>query len=341
MDDGPAKRLPSLPNVKLPELPKGSVLRWLGYAAFFALCFMLFAYWSFPYERVRDRLVKEAAKQGYELEVIDLGPAGISGVTLEGVRLVLPAKADEPAMDVLFDELTVKASLLSALADDKGFSFDVAMAGGDASGDVTVGKENFEIDAEFSDLDFAQIPALRRFTKVPMGGTLNGKIELTMPPEPEESAGEIDLTIDSMKLGDGETKVEIPGWGGLTLDEADAGNLVVKVAIDNGVAEIDTVSADGSDIKLDAVGSIDLARPLRRSFANLMVRVKLEESYKERSPKVATMLELASSGRDYKNALTPDGWLQYGVSGVVAGRLRPTAAGKEPFKAPTRGSKRP
>jgi hypothetical protein len=63
-----------------------------------------------------------------------------------------------------------------------------------------------------------------------------------------------------------------------------------------------------------------------------MVRVKIEDAYKERSAKVATMLELASSG--LKAAMTPDGAIQYVIGGSAGGRLRPRAAGRLPFEAP-------
>jgi hypothetical protein len=120
----------------------------------------------------------------------------------------------------------------------------------------------------------------------------------------------------------------------LTLDEADAGNLEVLATIENGILTIDSLKADGEDLKLDVIGSIDLRRPIKRSQLNLLLKAKVEEAYKERSPKMATMFELASTGRDFKAALTPDGYLQYKLSGTAAGRLRPQAAGQEPFRAP-------
>ena len=138
---------------RLPSFSWQRAVRWTGYPAFFVLCFVLFAYWTFPYERLRDRIIDLAAERGYELEIVDLSPSRLTGVTLEGVRLVLPAKGDDPALDVLIDELTVRASLLSALSSTKSFSFDVELAGGDAQGDLAIGEDSFEIEAEFDKID--------------------------------------------------------------------------------------------------------------------------------------------------------------------------------------------
>ncbi|MEM8608201.1 MAG: type II secretion system protein GspN [Myxococcota bacterium] len=319
---------------RLPTTSWQGVLKWGGYPLFFIFCFVLFAYWTFPYERLKDRLIELAADQGYELEIVDLSPSRLSGVNLEGVRLVLPEEGEQPATDLVLDELTVRASLLSALTSTKSFSFDAELAGGDAQGDIAIGEDTFEVDANFEAINLKQIPALRRFTKLPVEGTLDGEVTISMPSEIGESTGNVDLTVADMALGDGKSKVTIPGWGGLTLDRADVGNLEVQATIDEGNAEIERFKADGDDIKLDVLGRVKLARPMSRSQMNLLLKTKIENAYKTRSPKVATMLELASTGRDYKAALTPDGSLQYKVNGSPSGRLRPVGAGQEPFQMP-------
>jgi type II secretion system protein N len=189
-----------------------------------------------------------------------------------------------------------------------------------------------EVEAEIEDIDLAAIPALRRFTMVPMTGTLNAEIDLSMPSAVAESTGNVELTIDSLNVGDGKTQLDIPGWGGLTLDRADAGDLELLATISEGTATIERAKSHGEDLELDAVGTVRLLRPIKRSELNLMVRVKIEDAYKDRSAKVATMLELASSG--LKAATTPDGAIQYMIGGSVGGRLRPQAAGRLPFEAP-------
>ncbi|MEM7433882.1 MAG: type II secretion system protein GspN [Myxococcota bacterium] len=319
---------------RLPEFSWRRALRWAGYPLFFLFCFVLFAYWTFPYEKLRDRLVELAAQQGYELEIIDLSPSRLSGVTLEGVRLVIPGKGEDPPVDVLIDELTVRASWLSALTSTKSFTFSAELAGGDADGDVSIGEDDFEVDAEFDAINLKRIGALRRFTKLPVEGTLTGELSIAMPSEVAESTGSVDLTIGEMTIGDGESKVTVPGWGGLTLDKASVGDLEIQATIEEGKAAIDRFKADGEDIKLDVLGQIKLARPIPRSQMNLIVKAKIEDAYKTRSPKVATMIDLASTGKDYQAALTPDGSLQYKINGSAAGRIRPVAAGKEPFKQP-------
>ena len=300
---------------------------------FFLLCFVFFAYQTFPYERLAARLVQEAQALGYEIEIIDLTNSGLTGLTFENLRLVLPSEGeDSPALDVIFDELTVSTSLFSLVSDTKSYSFDAELAGGEADGDLVLGPDTMEVDAELDDINLEALPALRKFTKVPLAGTLNGEVALDIPSEVAESSGNVEITIEGLHVGDGKSKLDIPGWGGLTLDKADVGNLELVVAIEEGSARIERATSHGKDLELDVLGNVRLLRPLKRSELNVMLRVKIQEAYKERSAKVATMLELASS--ELKAAQTADGAIQYTITGSFAGHLRPREAGTQPFEAP-------
>jgi len=305
----------------------------MGYPIFFLVCFVFFAYKTFPYERLADRLIQEAQARGYELEIIDLTNSGLTGLSFENLRVTLPSEGeDAPPVDVVFEELTVSTSLFSLVSDTKSYNFDAELAGGEAEGELVLGEDNMEIDAELDDIDLEALPILRKFTKVPLAGTLNGEIALAMPSEVAESTGNVEITIEGLHVGDGKSKLDIPGWGGLTLDKADAGNLELVATIEKGSANIERATSHGKDLELDVLGRVRLLRPLKRSELNLMLRVKIQDAYKNRSAKVATMLELASSG--IKAAQTADGAIQYIVAGSFASRLRPRAAGTQPFKAP-------
>lgn len=300
---------------------------------FFVLCFIFFAYKTFPYERLADRLEQEARARGYELEIIDLTHSGLTGLSFENTRLVLPGDAEgSPPLDVIFDELTISTSLFSLMSDTKSYSFDAELAGGEADGDLSMGVDTMELDADFEDIQLESISALREVTKVPLEGTLNGEIELDMPSEVDESTGNVTVTIEGLHVGDGKTMMDIPEWGGLTLDRADMGNLELAATIEDGVANIEEAKSHGEDLKLDVAGRVRLRRPLKRSELDIMVRLKIEEAYKQRSAKVATMLELGSSS--LRSAMSSDGAIQYTISGAIGGRMRPRPAGRQEFAAP-------
>ena len=315
------------------RIPIKRILKWAGYPLFFFVCFLFFAYKTFPYDRLAERLVQEAQMRGYEIEITDLTNSGLTGLSFENFRVIMPPEEDgAPPIDIVFEELTVGTSLFSMLSDTKSYTFDAELGGGDVGGDIALGADTMDLDVEIDDINLESLPGLRAFTKVPITGTLNGEIVLLMPSEPSGSSGNVELTIEGLNVGDGESKIEIPGWGGLTLDRADVGDLTFIAGIEDGVAEIERAEAHGKDLEFDALGRVGLLRPLKRSELNVMVRVKIQDAYKERSSKVATMLELASSGLEA--AQSADGAIQYMVAGPIGGRMRPRAAGRLPFEAP-------
>jgi type II secretion system protein N len=322
---------------RLPRPSIQSLLKWLGYPLFFLFCFVLFSYWTFPWDRARNKLVEEAGKRGYALEIVDMSPSGLSGVTLSGVRLVLPLQPGEtgPAQELLVEELSVRAGLFAFMRGSKAFSFDAELAGGAFEGALDLGKEEeLDFEAEFENLNLTQLAALRKYTFVPMRGIATGDVEIHMPSEVDESSGHFDVTISDFTVGDGNAKVDIPGWGGLTLDEASAGDFNFKAEIQEGTMDIQRAEAHGSDLQLDAVGSVRLARPVKRSQLDVMFRIKIEDAYKEKSPKVATALGMVEQQRQFKAAQTSDGALQYALKGSLSGPLRPTPAGQESLGPP-------
>jgi len=134
------------------QIPVGQILKWTGYPLFFFVCFVFFAYRTFPYERLADRLVQEAQARGYEVEIAGLTNSGLTGLTFENLRVVLPSESEgSPPVDVIFDELTVSTSLFSLISSSKSYSFDAELGGGGAEGDLVLGENNMEIDAEIDD----------------------------------------------------------------------------------------------------------------------------------------------------------------------------------------------
>jgi len=80
------------------------ILRWVGYGAFYSFCLVIFAYLTFPYDRLKNRIIAEfnarqLAGAGVRLELEDLDGYWFSGIEAEGVRLVKPSDSTAAAGD--------------------------------------------------------------------------------------------------------------------------------------------------------------------------------------------------------------------------------------------------
>ena len=72
------------------------LLRWIGYPLLATLTFLFTAHFTFPYERVRDRIVDALASE-MDVTIGDIGPGWLPGqVHREGVTLTTrPKREDE------------------------------------------------------------------------------------------------------------------------------------------------------------------------------------------------------------------------------------------------------
>ena len=150
----------------LERIPIRRIVKWAGYPLFFLACFIFFAYKTFPYDRLAERLVREAQLRGYEIEIADLTNSGLTGLSFENLRVIMPSDEDgSPPLDIIFEELTVGTSLFSMLSDTKSYTFDAELGGGDVEGDITLGVDIMELDLEIDDINLESLPGLRSFTK--------------------------------------------------------------------------------------------------------------------------------------------------------------------------------
>ncbi len=74
------------------------VAKWIAFPAFYLFCLAMFGYLTFPYGRLKDRLLVEFEKHGKPGQRIEIGKLSsywLSGVELTNVKLHMPP--DEPA----------------------------------------------------------------------------------------------------------------------------------------------------------------------------------------------------------------------------------------------------
>jgi type II secretion system protein N len=321
-----------------------NVLLYGGYASFFVFCFVLFAYWTFPYERVRDLLVAEASSSAMpggaqnKLSIGELGPHWLTGVAMSAVSFERRAagSADEPPSRVEIDELTLRASPMSLLLGGLDVSFSAEIGEGELEGNYSGDEdEPTEVVAQLDAVDLERL-GVGSYLGVPLAGAATGNVDVTLAKEAAGTQGSVELRIADLRLGDKDKlKVKIPGMaGGLTLDKIDAGTLELKLAVRDGVATIETMEAKGKDVELSGSGSIRVASPFAQSRADITLAVKFAEAYKQRERTKNAFLFISENPM-IKRATGPDGTMRFKLTGAMTAlRYAPAgAAVRSPGKA--------
>jgi type II secretion system protein N len=286
-----------------------TILRWAAFPAFYLLCLGLFGYLSFPYGRLKDRVIAEFEKRGrpgQRLEIGKLGTYWFSGIEVSNVKVHLPIADDTstglphtgstgtgaddagPKETVItIDEAHVRVRMLPLLVGRVQVDFWASAFGGELEGTAPVGTSKGDVDVEIDHVDVSKIDAIAQVVGVPMKGQATGKLSLTVPDGKLAKAnGSLDLTIAGAVISDGKTKIQ----GFIELPPAKLGDVTLTAESRDGTLKITKLAAAGVDLELAGDGKIALKDPWSSALADLYVRFKFTDAYRGKSDMTKTLL---------------------------------------------------
>lgn len=337
-------------------MTRARILSLLGYNAFFWCAFWLCAYWSFPYERLAAFITDKVSESGsgYTLEIGALEPYWLTGVELEQVKVrkqgavTLATPPDDkgkvaPDNAIRIDTAHARLGLFSLLFGGRSLSFDAELGAGNIEGTYVEDGDDKKVVASLSKVDLSKLGLLEELVSLPMQGTLSGEFDLTLNPQPSKTNGKIALNVSKLTIGDGKAKLKLGSMGGLTIDPISAGDLALEVDVKEGTGVIKRFTTNGADLKLDGSGDVRFAQPLARTRLGIVLRLKLTDAYKNKTPRTKTMMSLleGSTVPQVAAAKTPDGSYQVRLSGTFASARALPAGGQSAATAGGAGGMAP
>ncbi len=321
------------------------VLKLLPYPAFYLLCLLLFGYVTFPFDRLKDRILSEIGKQTkgvkdapvVTMEHID--SYWLTGVELEGIKVRLPAdnspaaKAGfgfasprtEPEKDSIIDvkEAHARARLLPLLIGRVQMDFWASVFGGEVSGTAPAGASKGDVELKIEDCKLSDVEPLQNLLGVPIDGKVNGALSLSpVDGKLGKATGKIDLSIKNIVFSDGKTK-----FGGmLAIPAAKVDEIVLSGEADKGVMKITKLAANGPDLELDGDGKVTLRESLGESTIDLYVKFRFTDAYRGKDGTTKSILgEPGSSGTPLieqtvsklKKAKRADGFYGFHIHGKL------------------------
>lgn len=284
----------------------------LGYAAFFALAFVLAFRQTFPVQALKERLILEASARGWQVDAADVGPAGIVGMRATDVVL-----EDRGGTKVALDEVAVSYRLLPLLLGHKSVAFDVRLWDGRIQGTADVGTGDRRVEATVEKLDLALALPLRQALRLELLGIASGTIDVTLPAAPAaKPTGRIELGVAEAGVNGGQ--VPLPGMSSpLTLPRVGLGKITAHVVLAEGKGTFDKLEARDGDAELtgDSLYFVPQAR-LATSPLYGKVGVRIADAFLDRPGNAAFkgLIDLALRGSRGK-----DGFYQLQVYGSLGG----------------------
>lgn len=316
------------------------LLRVVGYPLFFLFFFTVFLYATFPYDRLKEMIIAQAeaprvspttgrtVPSGMELSIGRLGPTFLPGLKAKDVTVTwLPTAQGGRPTFMHIDEAVVHVSLLALLAQRASVSFDIEGMGGEVEGDVSYSYAASptsppglrSLNVRIENVNTGEVGPIVQAVGLPLGGTLNGQVELTVPDgQVNQAEGRVALTASRLTVGDGRTQYQIPHFGGVTIEQIRAGDLAFNVNVRRGVATLERVGSQSNEFALQMDGRVDLRPNLADSAMNLGVRFRLTDAYRNKSEQAGRILTVMDMVPDLQRARRPDGMIGFRCTGTFA-----------------------
>jgi type II secretion system protein N len=282
-------KFPKFDTTKLRRL---KWLKWVGYVFAYLFAFVVFAYVSFPYERLRQYVVSsynatQTTPTQNRLEIDSLSWSWrFPGIVAEGVRLVVPSppptagEKQPPPQYLEANEVFISASALALLSGAREASFGAHALDGEVSGwarDATSGRQ---LDLQLDGVNPGAIPQLVGTIGLPLAGSLSGHVSVEIPEgNIGKAEGTVDLAAEDLVLGDGKAKIQ----NTIALPELHMGAFKLKAQITGGRLKIDECTAQGRDLDLALTGNIRLRPRVENSVADLELKFSFAEKYRTQS----------------------------------------------------------
>jgi type II secretion system protein N len=284
----------------------------LGYPAFYFFCLVIFLSWTFPFEKVRDRVVAQFNAQQrntshpQELQIDELDSFFLTGVKVKGIRLISPSpEAGKPPSVISIDEARARISLLGLLVGNKEVSFSVDAFDGTIKGTFEDSGKARDIDITFDGVDIGRIDAVAANVGFPIDGKLVGTIKLNLPEgKASKGNGNIALEVHDMNAGNQkELTIKTP-MGPFTLPRLKVGNLTVNGEAKDGVLKLSKIAAAGGDVDVTGDGKVQMRELATDAHLDVNLKFKINDGYRNKNDK--TKLLFGAPGSKDKPMLEMD-----------------------------------
>jgi type II secretion system protein N len=260
---------------------------YVGYPAFYCLSLAVFAAITFPYDKLKQRVVatfnaeQQTSATPQELQIDEMSGYWLSGVRMKGVRLLSSSTEPGKAPSKLqIDEATVRYGMLAGLIGHTSMSFDAYAFGGEVYGSYAVSGKDKSLDITLDAIDLGEIDPVVQTLGVPVQGKLSGTVKLALPEgKASKGSGAISLEAKNVAVGDGKAKIK----GALALPKLDVGTLTLAAEAKDGALKITKLAAGGKDVELQGDGRVTMRDTAGESLCDAQARFKINDGYRSKN----------------------------------------------------------
>jgi type II secretion system protein N len=300
------------------------------YPLFYVVCLAIFAALTFPYDKLKERIVgsfnaqQRATNGTQELQIDDLSSYWLTGVKATGIKLLsLPTEPGKPPGELKIDEARVRVSILSAMVGNQDVSFKLNAFGGEVSGSYGVHGKDKDVDVTIDGVDLSQVEPITSTLGVPVEGRLSGTVKIAMPEgKASKASGAVSLEAKDVAIGDGKAKI----MRALALPKLNVGALSLAGDAKDGVLKVSKLGAGGKDLELQGEGRVQMRELATESLLDVNLRFKINDAYRTKNDVTKSLFGAPGSNAPalfeladprIKGSKRPDGFYAWSARGQL------------------------
>jgi len=326
----------------------------IGIPLFYLLCLAVFASVTFPYDKLKDKLVATFNAQQrpgpgqQELHIDEMTSNFITGVKMKGVRLLsLASDPGKPPVELKIDQAKARISLLPLLIGHKNVSFHLDAFGGEVDGVFEELGKDRHVSVEIAAVDLKSIEPLAAALGLPVEGKLGGTVDLLMPEgKAAKGSGNVNLEATDVSVADGVAQIK-GGMLPIKPPKVAVGTLSFVAEAKEGILRVTKFGASGKDVDLSGDGRVQMREMATESICDLNVKFKIADGFRSKNEMAKSLFGPPGSSQGaliemdpkVKQAKTSDGFYAFHVRGQLGrpdfdprggGGAAPTSKGGTP-----------
>jgi len=298
------------------------ILRYVAIGFFAIVVFVFALQLSFPYNRIKDKLVEQLADK-YDIQVGEVERGIMPGrVYFNDVNIrTRPARPDDIVTTVLIKRLEVDVGILPLLGKTLRVDVEAKIGRGTLKARVALkgwGRDGLKLEATGDELPGTGLP-MRALIGLPVEGKIDFAAALDLPndhpkvgkpvPNWPKAEGEFSIACPSgCTFGDGKTKLkplvknsqqQAMVGEGIDFGKVDIDSLVVKAEVKNGKFNVTKFDAKSKDGEVHVDYSMNLEKEFGNSVVAGCLRFKGSKLLEEKEPK--TFAALQTTGAELRS----------------------------------------
>jgi type II secretion system protein N len=248
------------------------LIRYIGYVTLFCLCYVIFLYWVFPYDALKDRILGDVEGQlgeGLQVTAEHLEPYWFSGVEIKNLTIEGPGEQGVVEL-VKFKTVRARASLVPLIFGSVRVKFALDVGKGEISGFAKMGEDVISLSLGIDSLDLSAFPFISERTGLKLASKIDGDVEMELNrQQPERSTGSMQFTFNNLSIAASTLKVKEIALEVPDLLIAKGRQSQIKLKFSKGTAAFENFKLADGDLLLNLTGKMFLSRKISNYRLNL------------------------------------------------------------------------